>query len=234
MKVLCAYFSGTPNVGDAKSSPGLYFKLGPVMDFSKATEADVIIYGGGSMSEAAIAHKAKCKAKIAWGIGFTRRYMYERHQDPDYSSFKIAGIRDYGSAHWVPCASCMSSLFDRKYDITTDVVFYGHKILSPMDQLNNDCMDMAKVIEHLASGETVVTSSYHGVYWATLLGRKVVCVPYGSKFYALKHMPVIVKKYEGQAGIAHPGALAESREANQKMYEDVKTLIEEMNLEPFR
>ena len=48
---------------------------------------------------------------------------------------------------------------------------------------------MEKVLDFLGSGETVLTSSYHGVYWATLLGRKVLAFPFSSKFYTLKHKP---------------------------------------------
>lgn len=218
MNFACLHFAASPNVGDRHSSPGLYLELGPVSDISQAPAADVTIYGGGSMAEAATKHlQGRAGLKIAWGIGYTERHRLGRHRDPDYAGFDLAGVRDYGAGRWVPCASCLSPLFDREYPITRPVVYYGHRLLSPMEgeaALNNDCLDMAKVLAHLGSGETVVTSSYHGVYWATLLGRKVVAVPYGSKFFALKHQPTFVDRYEGQPGRLHPEALDECRRAN--------------------
>jgi hypothetical protein len=226
-KVVCLHFADSKNVGDMHSCPSLYFNLGARMDVSKAEKANVTIYGGGSMSEVACRHaQSREGTKIGWGIGYTVRGLQGKHQEPDYSMFQLIGVRDFGLNRWVPCPSCMSGLFDEQYLVTKDVVFYGHKLLSPMESLNNDCTDIAKVIEHLASGETVVTSSYHGAYWATLLGRKVIAIPYGSKFYHLKHMPTLVDKFHRQEGKAYPEALAECRDANQKFYADVMALIE--------
>lgn len=212
------------NVGDHFSPPARYCgSLGDVFDIGSAPEADVTIYGGGTMALEAAAHARKRSGiKIAWGVGHTERGRMGRHVDPSYDAFDLAGVRDWGigredNTYWVPCASCMSPLFDQEYEITKEVAFYGHALLSPMvgeDSLQNDCMDMAKVIAHLGSAETIVTSSYHGVYWATLLGRKVVAIPYGSKFFALRHQPTFVDRYEGQAGRSHPEALAECRAAN--------------------
>jgi polysaccharide pyruvyl transferase WcaK-like protein len=52
-----------------------------------------------------------------------------------------------------------------------------------------------EVIDFIASGQTVVTSSYHGVYWAQLLGRRVICLPYNNKFETFQHRPAM-----GEAG----------------------------------
>ncbi|MEN6550027.1 MAG: hypothetical protein ABFE07_28630 [Armatimonadia bacterium] len=230
MRIVNLHFAGSPNVGDLNSPPGRYLDLGTVMDIAAASEAEVTIYGGGSMAEAALAHLAGRRGlKIAWGIGYTERGRLARHRDPDYSAFDLAGSRDFGGAvRWVPCASCLSPLFDQAYPVTREVAFYGHRLLSPMpgqNSLNNDCLDMAQVLAHLGSGETVVTSSYHGVYWATLLGRKVVALPYGSKFFALKHQPTFADRYEGQPGRSYPEALAECREANFRFGHDVADFI---------
>ena len=47
-------------------------------------------------------------------------------------------------------------------------------------------LDENKTIEFIGSGDVVVTNSYHGAYWATLLGKVVVAFPWASKFYGLK------------------------------------------------
>jgi len=46
-------------------------------------------------------------------------------------------------------------------------------------------MNLDEVIAYIASGATVVTSSYHSMYWGFLLGRNFVSVPFGSKFFGL-------------------------------------------------
>jgi len=229
---VCAYFGQGRNVGDENCSPGRYFDLGPVVDIGSVPQAEVIIYGGGTMAVEASSHaRSRSGLKVAWGIGHTERGRLGRHVDPDYSAFDLAGSRDWGvggKVRWVPCASCLSPLFDQEYPITREVAFYGHRLLSPLsgpDSLNNDCMDMAKVIAHLASAVTIVTSSYHGVYWATLLGREVVALPYGSKFFSMRHQPTFVDEYDGQPGRSYPEALDECRAANRDFFNSLNDLV---------
>ncbi len=64
--------------------------------------------------------------------------------------------------------------------------------------LTNRGLPAKQVLEFIAKGETVVTSSYHGVYWAQLLGRKVICVPYGEKFRTFQHLPTYAEPEDWQ------------------------------------
>ena len=153
----------------------------------------------------------------------------------DYSGFGLVGCRDYGYDHvtgfeWVPCASCMHPAFDRDYEVTRDFVFFGNdgmkgfEAFVPDMGLADDAMmfnrktsvdDVAAV---LGSADTVVTSSFHGVDWATLLGKRVVAIATSTKFYGLKH-PVPFcsapdwKRYL-QLAVRHTGVLEECRAAN--------------------
>ena len=95
----------------------------------------------------------------------------------------------------------------------------------------NTGQNIEQIIEFLGSAETVVTNSYHGVYWATLLKRKVICVPWGSKFNMFKHPPVMANERNwfekiGQSDI-YEDALTECRQANMSFFEDVLKLINE-------
>jgi len=227
------------NVGDEYCSPYHYFDGMKRFHLRKyqATMNELIIYGGGAISQFSVRHQAINKTRgILWGVGLTERNKLKTPHHPQYKKFLLSGIRDYNAAvknrlDWVPCASCMSEVFNDIPDPTTDVVFYGHKKLLPFNQLNNDEMDLHKVIKHLASGEIVVTSSYHGVYWATLLGKKVICLPFGSKFFGFKHPPAMIKKHDVR-NIKHvvrtsklsqyPDALEECREKNLEFWEKVK------------
>ncbi|MGF1635377.1 MAG: hypothetical protein ACFCVE_16135 [Phycisphaerae bacterium] len=103
----------------------------------------------------------------------------------------LVGVRDWGQPFdWVPCVSCLSPAFDDPGEPEHDVVVYRHKD-PKSDRIPRDLgwpsltnrAGFNEVIRFLKSGRTVVTSSYHGVSWATLLGRKVVvCSPFSSRF----------------------------------------------------
>ncbi len=149
------------------------------------------------------------KKLIALGIGqqiyvwkkgklFLREITDEAINSFDYSyleKFDLVGIRDFSISgyDWLPCASCMHKSFYKKREIKHEFVVFSHKKfllnIENFPRMTNECNDIEKVLDFLGSGDTVLTSSYHGVYWATLLGRKVLAFPFSSKFYTLKYKP---------------------------------------------
>ncbi|CAL4869162.1 hypothetical protein MMA231_03453 (plasmid) [Asticcacaulis sp. MM231] len=153
---------------------------------------------------------------------------------PDYlKAFDLVGVRDFGTEYrWVPCASCMLPQLDKPYVVQHEVVIYEHKrIPIPLNgtpRLSNDGNDIDAVLAFLASGETVITNSYHGAYWATLLGKRVIAIPNMSKMYRFKHFPVVCRADEWKRFSAltraYPEALAECRAANLAFFEEVKAL----------
>jgi len=184
--------------------------------------------------------------RILWGAGYNSR---EKDKDPYYidypdylNQFHLIGIRDWDTDYrWVPCASCMHPAFDEEYEIKNEVVWFEHKKrlidgkfldALPAPRMLNTGQNLEQVIEFLGSAETVVTNSYHGVYWATLLNRKVVCVPWGSKFNMFKHPPVMANERNWvdmiERAVNYPKALKECRTANEEFYQDVIKLVEEM------
>ena len=42
--------------------------------------------------------------------------------------------------------------------------------------------------------EIIITNAYHGLYWATLLGKKVICIPNKSGLFTLRYKPVYLTK----------------------------------------
>ncbi len=143
--------------------------------------------------------------------------------------------------HWVPCASCLSPLFLelRNTPIRNRFGVYEHlrEKVSPhlpgkgrfLDQLagkyhyqSNRGTDFGKKLKFLAQSEFVITNSYHGVFWATLLQRKVICVPFKNGLFSFRHLP----SYLGTDGLEaamdlaqiYPDALDECREANLNFY----------------
>lgn len=177
--------------------------------------------------------------RILWGVGHNTKDQ-SNSTYPSYTNrFHLVGLRDWDSGYrWVPCASCMHPAFDKQYEIKNEFVWFEHKKrlienrfldLTPAPRMLNTGQNLEQIIEFLGSGETVVTNSYHGVYWATLLGRKVVCVPWGSKFNSFKHVPTMATDKDWpdkiKDAVAYPTALEECRSANTEFYADVKALL---------
>lgn len=182
--------------------------------------------------------------RILWGVGHNSREKDISPYDVDYpdyiKKFHLVGMRDFDSEYrWVPCASCMHPAFDKEYPIRNEIVWFEHKKklvdsksldLMPAPRMLNTGQNIEQIIEFLGSAETVVTNSYHGVYWATLLKRKVVCIPWGSKFTMFKHPPTIANEKNWpdliKEAVNYPNALQECREANILFFNDVKHLID--------
>lgn len=172
--------------------------------------------------------------RVLWGTGqnnhavrnvsslFNSRYQ-------DLSSFDLVGIRDYPNPwEWVPCASCMHEYFSQPApEPTLDIVSYLHydpnlhaeafnEIPHPL--YNKGTFDQA--IEHISRGALVLTNSFHGAYWAQLLGRKVIAFPTTSKLLHYRFPiplcdPTEWRRYTRFAYVAEE-ALAFSREANTR------------------
>lgn len=205
MTIAFAHYRNTPNIGDLMCAPYHYFDFSDktVYDLADAIEpCEAVIYGGGAIEPLLRTNRihdaVQANSKIAWGIGTSRRN--KRQHGPLVHDLDLCGVREVGrevdvpNAFYVPCVSAMSPLFDESYEITQDVVFYTHGVYGlpdtgPAPRLNNRADTLEDAIRFIASGQTVVTNSFHGTYWAALLGRKVVCIPFSSKFYGFKYPP---------------------------------------------
>lgn len=179
----------TTNCGDHNAAVLKYFPgyaESPV-DLDAVT-CKVAVYGGGGLYTRGVFQRiTRAKAKgvkvVLWGVGVPTE---ERAKGMTPDAFRalgdavdLAGLREPSPWGLVPCPSCMNPLFDL-YQSATPVhktVYYDHpaKSVGPGEprMTNFDTTDLARVLAFLASGEKVVTSSYHGIVWATWLGRRV-------------------------------------------------------------
>ena len=89
-------------------------------------------------------------------------------------------------------------------------------------------MDFDKVIEFLGSANTVVTDSYHGAYWAQLLGKNVQVASWSVKFNHMKYQPYFIDsindKYIKKKN-AIDGFLQECRDLNNNFYQKFINLL---------
>ena len=159
--------------------------------------ADLTIFGGGEITKWIPPVEG---LKVAWGVGGPTDHLKD---------FSLIGSREKDSPLWVPCASCMSPLFDREYPITRESVTYLNTRKGPEGAFTNR-LPFDEALAALGSAETVYTNSYHGLYWATLLGKEVIIDPKIGK-------PKFAK--------FHHKTLEECREANIKFDAKVRTLI---------
>lgn len=240
MKLVASHFAGSANVGDAVCCPADYFDFGASVEIVRIgmpiPPCDAVIFGGGALGNKVgkRAAAAAAKIKIAWGLGDTRHGAMTAEPAP--SGFDLYGSRDDGQpgAEWVPCASCMSPLFDADREIRHEAVLYFNR-RRPRPAVvgipeNHNEAGFAEAVEFLASGAVVVTNSYHGAYWATLLGRGVVIIDcYSSKLCQFRHKPAYAESGDWMnalpAAVNHSGSLHESRAANRKFFDRVMNLI---------
>jgi len=241
------------NIGDLNSAPAqhvAFLRDAQRMDiceinqhnFGQLKEAVIILGGGGligqSYFEAGICAvlQARPKRRICWGAGHNDHEHHAIELPVYLDSFDLVGVRDYGKRHeWVPDASCLHPLFDQRFSIKHDAVLYEHPrfgktTLRGLPRMDNRERSFSRVIEFLGSGEVIVTSSYHGAYWGTLLNRKVILInAFSSKFYGFKHQPPLASEASWKSKLAEarnfPEALAECRGANLRFAEKVRALL---------
>jgi hypothetical protein len=147
--------------------------------------------------------------KILWGAGHNGEVSKKSKGTFEYpswlSEFNLLGVRDWNQSHpWAPCASCMHPALRKSYTIKNDVIFFEHKKQlmkdfgnDPIPRFVNSGSNVEQTIELLGSANIILTNSYHGAYWGTLLKKKVIVVgPWSTKFYSLRHMPALLEKDE--------------------------------------
>lgn len=237
----------TSNIGDVYSSPDNYFDwLSPNikydvwkdnLEFGNRYKDSLLVLGGGGLignqdfapSLDKLLH-SNFRKKVVWGAGINTHDTMANSGSTIQSflsTVDLVGIRDYGlkEYHWVPCSSCMHPLFEQKYKEEYDYVIYEHKnyainiTKSHAPRKNNRSNSMADVLKFLGSAQTVITNTYHGAYWATLLNKKVVIVsPFSNKFSFMKHKHIISTPESFLVDIKkakrYGNALQECREAN--------------------
>ncbi|MEM9224284.1 MAG: hypothetical protein AAGB11_18045 [Pseudomonadota bacterium] len=251
MLILGLHKRDVPNVGDLAAGPLDYVDLaGPAdeqiiahVKTPPALKPDVVVLGGGAIAKYAprIRKKYPKSLLIGWGLGHTSTRRAPVSRWPHLwlrRGYALWGTRDASTGlTYAPCPSCLHPGFNDAPAPQHDVVVFGHAMYSPLKDAcaqnglpyldNLDAGGIDAAIAFLASGRTVISSSYHGAYWGTLLGRRVAAIPFGSKFYSYFHQPALVRTLED--GIAeakaHPSALSHARTASKAFEDAVRRMI---------
>jgi hypothetical protein len=147
--------------------------------------------------------------RFFWGGGYNGEYDKKIKTNFEWPGWMVefdkVGVRDWGqSLPWAPCASCMHPALRKSYPIKNDIIFFEHKKqllkdfgTASIPRFINSGSNVEQTIELLGSANIILTNSYHGAYWGTLLKKRVVVVgAWGAKFHAMKHSPYLLDKNE--------------------------------------
>lgn len=177
--------------------------------------------------------------KYVWGAGHNDSAETEKVKYSKFlSEYRAVGIRDYQESsryEWVPCASCMHPALRGNYPIKNDVIWFEHKKQlikdfgnDPIPRFVNSGANIEQTIELLGSANIILTNSYHGAYWGTLLGKRVVVIDsWSTKFTMMKHRPAF-KNRKGtwqeaaEQAKVHTGALDECINATQNFWNRIR------------
>lgn len=188
------------NAGDFWSSPGIYLSnimpVTGIYDYNELSKAgisgtvDRLIIGGGGIGAKFLvpvwrfADLVPVRNIIVWGTAWE-----QQREDLDQlaSRSSLIGVREWlddaeWQQRWVPCASVLHCALPRlrKSKATKDWLIVDHwkrraiKFPLAATRISNYRTKIQTILEAIADHHFVLTSSYHAVYWATLLKRRVV------------------------------------------------------------
>lgn len=252
------------NVGDYYCAPHHYFtqlknKQLDIFDYKSSDDKTIknwtekisnnaLIIGGGGLLNRGCFEKqmrlfeqltTKGKKTVLWGIGHNSKSKRDFDNittyNIDVNKFGLVGVRDYKmSNNWVPCVSCMHTVFDKSYVEEQEIgVIFHKKTLKNKSILNklknypssSNTTDLDEICSFIGKSQTIVTDSYHAMYWSMLLGKKVLAIPNSSKFYDFKYKPVFSSfdNFENDISKAesYSGVLEECRDVNLKFADKV-------------
>lgn len=208
--IVYKHIRNTNNIGDRWCSPydhvaGLK-DTGIALDLDEPTPpgAQAVVFGGGKIMGSLRAKLTETDlatpVRVAWGVSTIQSFPISPRYWRAFRAMTLVGSRDWGDTRFTfaPCASCAAPVFDEDMAETDDVVAYLHhwrapemgiKVPDGIPVLDNTCPSFEEAIRFIARGRTVVSNSYHGVYWALLLGKRVLCIPFSNKFRKFRIAP---------------------------------------------
>ncbi|GGA74980.1 hypothetical protein GCM10008015_14580 [Flavobacterium palustre] len=205
----------------------------------------LIIGGGGLLNRGGFTKQMKMFEKlntkgkkiVLWGIGHNEKspktYGKIKEYNINIESFGLVGTRDFSMpGEYLPCVSCMHPIFDQNFDIQNEVGIVFHKDTLKKENItkkyknfatSSNTTNLEDLIQFIGKSENIITDSYHTMYWAMLMNKKVIAIPNSSKFYDFKYQPTISTFDDAlnhlNKGQIYDGLLEECRKENIKFAE---------------
>ena len=225
-----------------------YKSLNPAIkqNFIDSISQNSLVIGGGGLLNRGSFDKQmhlfeklsqKNKKMVLWGLGHNEKnpkaFGKVTKYNIDTQKFGLVGVRDYDmKEEWVPCASCLHPILDTKSEVINEIglIFHKKTLNNPkvLGKFKNypstsNTTSLEDIISFIAKTDTVVTDSYHAMYWSMLMNKKVVVFPNSSKFFTFKYQPVFSSidtfKLDCKKAQNYSGILEECREINLKFSE---------------
>lgn len=197
---------------------------------------NIILGGGGLLDRSYFFHSidmitlllSKGRKVVPWGVGHNNPSLKVSNKFfNQIKNFKLIGIRDFDikGVEWVPCVSCMDKIFDKEFNQKSEIGILQHERFSfDKEQIRGIPLLMnnapfESIISFIGSLETVITNSYHAMYWAMLMKKKVIVIPNSSKMVSFKYKTPVcndIKDYKAYLNKTYivEGLLEECRESN--------------------
>lgn len=176
------------NIGDSLCTPDVYFNI--------ESDRDVRVIGGGVWDIRKFGTDTNAKSTVLWAAGESVKGAVPSMIDSAQLKYLEWSSRDrdllINKSKFVPCVSCFhgdiistakgsnSLIFVNANTLVSDIPQFKDK--TPVLTNANSYDDFIKVWKY---SDTIVTNSYHGIYWSLLSGRNVAPFGYSSKFISL-------------------------------------------------
>jgi hypothetical protein len=161
---------------------------------------DTIIIGGGGLLNYclpwndnlnyALRFATEKRLKIyGWGLGYNR-HMGDNTDLPALELYRFTslGIRHrVEGCSLVPCASCMSELIQYKgaTELNPGIIEHLGNLITdlPYPKISNN-KTMAEITGFITAHNPIITNTYHGGYWTTLIGKSLILYkPFSERHY---------------------------------------------------
>ena len=214
---------------------------------SQISNNDLILGGGGLLNIKHFKMQMELFEKLAsngkkiviWGAGHNEINLDDYHKNKKYwidvNKFGLVGTRDFSfPGEWIPCVSCLNPVFNKTHteEYEVGLLFNAKsikddKLIKKLEKYpqSSNTTNLEEMINFIGKCETLVTNSYHAMYWAILMEKKVVSIPATSKFFDFKYKTPITsfEDFENEIKNAtkYTGVLEECREININFSEKV-------------
>ena len=203
---------------------------------------DIVIIGGGGLlylsdncQKTIQRLYATTPHVIAWGVGFNTHYGRKIVQPLDLDSFQLISIRDYAhpsGLKYVPCVSCLAPELRKRTTVKRKIGIIEHPSRSPVpdqpyEKIGNN-VSFEFLTDFIASSEIIWATSYHAAYWSILMGKRVICTHWSTKFEHFKYKPVM---YSGNLEddiaktVIYEESLEDAIEHNNTFFSIVKEFV---------
>lgn len=240
------------NTGDSNCDPTVFYNLGKEptrIDINRCNtvfrKGDTVIFGGGGLIDyspkwnAVIDRACNSPAKVVvWGAGENHHFNSKPIQSPNFNLDKhLIGVRHTSLETRLPCPSCKHPLFDKYIGaegVYDEPLFLAHagRPSANYDNYIDNADDFEKIIDKVAQHKYIISETYHGAYWSTLLGKPTVIYrPFSTRHVSLE-LPLAntieeAVKLLPTVDTSKYISLKEARQRNDVFYQKVLNYIRE-------